>query len=106
MFQRRTWSSGNNNVDKIIQESQKHGLQWMLYDDFKEIKHIADGGHGPVYFAKLKNYWEYNFISDKVVLKEIKDSRYDIAKFLKVIIIVINYKFITKYYRISKNPST
>ncbi|RHZ44153.1 hypothetical protein Glove_756g32 [Diversispora epigaea] len=114
---RRTWSSGNDNIDKIIQESQLHALQWIPYDDFKEIKHIADGGHGPVYSAKLKNdsegdsnstkyYWEYDLIGYKFALKEINDSRYYIAEFLKVISIVDSYEFIAKYYGISKNPST
>ncbi|RHZ69653.1 hypothetical protein Glove_281g32 [Diversispora epigaea] len=59
-------------------------------------EHIEDGCHGSVYSAKLENGikwkwhvikqdWEYDFIGFKVSLKEIKDSRYDIAEFLKVI---------------------
>ena len=57
---------------------------------------IADGGHGSVCSAKLKNGikgnwnfinqdWEYDLIDYKIALKEIKDSRYDIAEFLKVV---------------------
>ncbi|RHZ44139.1 hypothetical protein Glove_756g27 [Diversispora epigaea] len=118
----KTWSSGNANIDKNIQESQinkRNSQQWIPYDDFKEIEHIADGGHGSVYSAKLENGikwnwnfikqdWEYNLIGVKVALKEIKDSRYDIAEFLKVIMTINDYdhEYIAKYYGISKNPST
>ncbi|CAG8569738.1 3645_t:CDS:2 [Diversispora eburnea] len=116
----KTWSSGNFNIDKIIQESQINSicdkLQWMPYDNFQNIEHIADGGHGSVNSAKLKNGikwnwnfikkdWEYVLIGYKVALKEIKDSRYDIVEFLKVVNIVNKYEF-ARYYGVSKNPST
>ncbi|RHZ51617.1 hypothetical protein Glove_476g2 [Diversispora epigaea] len=61
-------------IRRIIQGSQInkiHNLQWIPYDNFKEIKHIADGGHGSN--------------GMKVVLKEIKDSRFNIDEFLKVV---------------------
>ncbi|CAG8608432.1 10510_t:CDS:2 [Diversispora eburnea] len=56
----------------------------------------TDGRHASVYSAKLENGikvdwnfikqgWEYRLIGRKVALKEIKDSRYDIAEFLKVV---------------------
>ncbi|RHZ44146.1 hypothetical protein Glove_756g19 [Diversispora epigaea] len=119
----KTWSSGNADIDKIIQESQinkSYGLQWISYDDdFKEIKHIADGSHGSVYSAKLENGikenwnfikrdWKYHSIGCKVALKEIKDSRYDIVEFLKVIKTIndYDYDYIAKYHGILKNPST
>ncbi|RHZ84208.1 hypothetical protein Glove_84g86 [Diversispora epigaea] len=111
-----TWSSGNANIDKIIQESQindiRRKLHWISYDNFQNIEHIADGGHGSVYSAKLENgiKWEWNFIKkdweyysiNKVALKEIKDSRCDMD-FLKM---VTQFEFTTDYYGISKNPST
>ncbi|RHZ44138.1 hypothetical protein Glove_756g24 [Diversispora epigaea] len=117
----KTWSSGNANIDKIMKESQINNiyckLQWIHYDDLKEIQHLADGIHGSVYSAKLENGikrswnfikkdWKYNSVGKKVALKEIKDSRYDIVEFLKVIKTVNNSDFIAKYYGISKNPST
>ena len=95
-----TWSSGNANIDKIIQESQINSyydmLQWIPYDDFQNIEHIADGGYGSVHSAKLENGiklhwnfikqdWKYEPMGHKVALKEIKDSRYDITEFLKVV---------------------
>ncbi|RHZ84219.1 hypothetical protein Glove_84g121 [Diversispora epigaea] len=118
----KTWSSGNINIDKIMQESQTNNiyrkLQWIPYDNFQNIKHIADGGRGSVYSAKLENGikrkwnfikqdWRYDLIGDKVALKEIKDSRYDIAEFFKAMNSINDYfEFIAIYYGISKNPST
>ncbi|RHZ84250.1 hypothetical protein Glove_84g100 [Diversispora epigaea] len=111
----KTWSSGNANIDKVLQESQINNiyenLQWIPYDDFQKIEHIADGGNTSVYSAELEKGtkwycdfieqdWKYYSISCKVALKEIKDSRYDIVEFLKV----INPE--VKYFGISKNPST
>ncbi|RHZ84231.1 hypothetical protein Glove_84g46 [Diversispora epigaea] len=119
----KTWSSGNANIDNIIQESQINNkyskLHWIPYDDFQNIKHMADGGHGSVYSAKLENGikshwnfieqdWKYNSIGVKVALKEIKDSRFDIVEFLKVMKIANKHEYgsIIKYHGISKNPST
>src|SRR6185295_8796595 len=53
----KTWTSGNANIDKTIQESQINifydKLQWIPYDNFQNIEHIADGGYGSVNSAKL-----------------------------------------------------
>ncbi|RHZ85015.1 hypothetical protein Glove_73g39 [Diversispora epigaea] len=88
--------------------------QWIPYDNFRDIKHIAD-----VYSAILKNgikmYWDFNqqnwmYCSNKeVVLKEINDSRNDISKFLKEVnnlMIAKNWLFITRCIGMSKNPSS
>ncbi|RHZ84477.1 hypothetical protein Glove_81g69 [Diversispora epigaea] len=122
-----TWSSGNVEIDKVIRESQisyqkyyNYRLQWIPYDNFQNIKYIADGGYGSVYSAKLingiKKYWNFNkqdwkwdFKDYKVALKEIKDSRHDISKFLKEIRniqIVKNQYFIISCFGISRNPSS
>ncbi|RHZ78841.1 hypothetical protein Glove_155g105 [Diversispora epigaea] len=117
----KTWSSGNANIDKIIQESQINSvfdkLQWFPYNNFQNINHIADGGHGSVYSAKLENGikenwnfikqdWEYNLMGHKVALKEIKDSRIVIVQFLKAIRTRNEDGGFSIYYGISKNPST
>ncbi|RHZ84269.1 hypothetical protein Glove_84g53 [Diversispora epigaea] len=119
----KTWSSGNINIDKIIQESQtgniKRKLQWIPYDKFQNIKHIADGERGSVYSAEIKNGikcewnfikqdWRYDLIGAGAVLKEIKESRYSIVEFFKVIMTINDHlsESIAFYYGISKNPST
>ncbi|RHZ65765.1 hypothetical protein Glove_311g21 [Diversispora epigaea] len=112
------WSSENTEIDKVIQESQEnkqlgHSLQWIPYDNFRDIKHIADGGYGSVYSAILKNgvkifwdyknmKWKYNYVGNKVALKEINDSRHDISKFLKEVknlMITNDWLFIAKFHR-------
>ncbi|RHZ84191.1 hypothetical protein Glove_84g149 [Diversispora epigaea] len=89
----KTWSSGNSYIDNIIQKSQINDiynkLQWIPNDNFQNINHKVDG-------------LEIRF-NCKATLKEIKDSRYEIAEFLKMK--KIGNKFIAKYYGFSKNPS-
>ncbi|RHZ46346.1 hypothetical protein Glove_624g35 [Diversispora epigaea] len=112
-----TWSSGNTSIDEILQESQTsniiYKLQWIPYDNFQNIEQIADG----VYSARLENGikwewdfikqdWEYHLIFNKVALKEIKDSKFDIAEFLKMSKIVNNNNEFLDCYGISKNHST
>ena len=69
-------------------------MQWIPYDNFRDIKHIANGGYASVYSAILRNglkyWWDLNIqdwiyqrVGGKIALKEINDSRHDISKFLK-----------------------
>ncbi|RHZ84195.1 hypothetical protein Glove_84g50 [Diversispora epigaea] len=119
----KTWSSGNANIDKIIQESQINNIydkfHWIPYDNFQNFELISDGNHRSVYSAKLENGikgdwsfikqdWSYYSKGCKVALKEIKDSRFDIVEFLKVMKTANEneYGAIISYYGISKNPST
>ncbi|RHZ84453.1 hypothetical protein Glove_81g70 [Diversispora epigaea] len=121
-----TWSCGNVEIDKVVQESQKnyqgyygYQLQWIPYDNFRDIEHIADGRYGSVYSAISKNgikwYWNFNkqnwkyYYVGKKALKEINDSKYDISGFLKEIQsiqIVEQQSCITRCIGISKNPFT
>jgi serine/threonine protein kinase len=52
------WTSGNNNIDKFIQDTQlsahkaaHKALEWIPYDRFHNIEYIAKGGFGKVYKA-------------------------------------------------------
>src|SRR5581483_2123231 len=62
-FQRNfeNWTSGNNDVDKFIQKRQLKAnfhyeiLEWIEYDKFENIKHLAEGGFGTVYKATWKD---------------------------------------------------
>ncbi|RHZ86082.1 hypothetical protein Glove_54g151 [Diversispora epigaea] len=118
-----TWSSGNVEIDKVIQECQTnygYNLQWIPYDNFQDIIHIADGGNGSVHSAILKNGvkrywdlneldWDYSNVGDKVALKEINDSKEDISRFIKEIQntkIVSDSLYVTLCLGISKHPST
>ncbi|RHZ82559.1 hypothetical protein Glove_109g36 [Diversispora epigaea] len=52
------WTSGNETIDKIIQNSQLNAngywevIEWIPYDKIKYIKRIARGGFGTIHLAK------------------------------------------------------
>jgi hypothetical protein len=53
----KNWTSGNDNIDKFIQNIQLSAfdyskvLEWIPYDRFSNIEFIAKGGYGNVYKA-------------------------------------------------------
>jgi hypothetical protein len=55
------WTSGNDNIDKLIQNSQLtaksyyHILEWIPYNTFGKSKYIAEGGFGKVYKATWRS---------------------------------------------------
>src|SRR5437016_12324387 len=65
----KNWTSGNSDVDKLIQESQLNAkniyekLEWIEYDRFENIEYIIKGGFGKVYKANWKDgrigSWNY-----------------------------------------------
>src|SRR5581483_6963007 len=65
----KNWTSGNSDVDKLIQESQLNAknnwgvLEWIEYDRFENIEYITKGGFGKVYKAIWKDgyidSWNY-----------------------------------------------
>jgi hypothetical protein len=65
----KNWTSGNSDVDKLIQESQlnakdfREKLEWIEYDRFENIEYITKGGFGKVYKAIWKDGyiigWDY-----------------------------------------------
>lgn len=89
----KNWTSGNNSIDKFIQDSQltatdiKEALEWIPYSGFCHIKYIAKGGFGKVYRAywidgPMHSTWDYNNQNwnrgsgDKeVALKSINNSK-------------------------------
>ena len=61
------WTSGNKNIDKLIQDVQLTNdigdiLEWIPYNKFNDIKYIAEGGFAKVYSATwtdgLINKWD------------------------------------------------
>ncbi|RHZ46365.1 hypothetical protein Glove_624g28 [Diversispora epigaea] len=57
-----TWTSGNNIIDKFIQDAQINAtdifrvIEWIPYDRLKNIEETAKGGFGTIYKAK----WIYD----------------------------------------------
>ena len=100
-FQRnfKNWTSGNNDVDKFIQKTQLKAkyeyeiLEWIEYDRFENIEHLAEGGFGTVYKAiwkdgpieewdSEKNQWK-RWVKTTVALKCLHNSQNITAEFLK-----------------------
>ena len=99
VFQRnfKNWTSGNDDVDKLIQRSQlttraiSFALEWIEHDRFENIEHLAKGGFGTVYKAIWKDGpltfdYENKLIRKgkiEVALKCLHDSQNITAVFLK-----------------------
>jgi len=55
------WTSGDDNINKLIQESQLNAenegqlLEWIEYSNLKDIEHLAEGGFGSIYKAIWKD---------------------------------------------------
>jgi hypothetical protein len=88
----KNWTSGNNDIDKFIQDAQllannsEKVLEWISYDRFRNIEFIAKGGYGKVYRAnwidgfitnwdnKTKN-WKRIYPNKEVALKSLNNSK-------------------------------
>ncbi|EXX60084.1 Cdc15p [Rhizophagus irregularis DAOM 197198w] len=59
----KNWTSGNHEVDKVIQKTQLkaknyyHVLEWIEYDRFENIEYLTKGGFGTIYKAIWKDGW-------------------------------------------------
>ena len=57
----QNWTSGDDNIDKLIRESQLNArniyelLEWIEYSNLNNIEHLAEGGFGSVYKAIWKD---------------------------------------------------
>ena len=84
------WTSGNNEIDKLIQECQQttvkpnRVIEWISYDQFERVKYLAEGGCATIYTAIWKDgcYYKWNserqilerFGRQKIVLKRLNNS--------------------------------
>ncbi|RHZ84257.1 hypothetical protein Glove_84g85 [Diversispora epigaea] len=48
-------SNNNKDTENFIQKFKTWSFHWIPYDNFQNIKYIADGGHGSVYSGELEN---------------------------------------------------
>jgi hypothetical protein len=88
------WTSGNNDIDKFIQDTQLSGhtwhsfdsgsaFEWIPYCKFNNIKYIAEGKvykanwiDGKIsYWDNNKQNWERNNQNMIVILKSINNSK-------------------------------
>jgi len=124
----KNWNSGNEDINEFIQKQQLETkseykiVEWIPYEKFNSVKHIADGGFGKVYKAKWdegpiigwdkdSKKWQ-RWDGEEVVLKSLNDSQNLTEEFLKE---VSNYKLvdgdsfygsIVPCYGISQDPVT
>ncbi len=99
----KNWTSGNSDVDKLIQESQlnaKNGyekLEWIEYDRFENIEYVAKGGFGTIYKAIWKDgtisrwdcetdQWKRYTDTNEVALKSLNNSKDITLEFLNEVI--------------------
>ena len=97
------WTSGNSEVDKLIQESQLNAkttwekLEWIEYDRFENIEYVAKGGFGTIYKAIWKdgfitswnyenNQWDRLCSNEAVALKSLNNSKDITMEFLNEVI--------------------
>jgi hypothetical protein len=94
----KNWTSGNNDVDKLIQKAQLKAkssndvLMWIEHDRFENIEYLAKGGFGTVFKAILKDGpLEFDYESKQwkikgkteVALKCLHNSQNITSEFLK-----------------------
>ncbi|RGB25694.1 hypothetical protein C1646_771389 [Rhizophagus diaphanus] len=123
----KSWTSGNEYIDKFIQKTQlsahtayeaRNALKWIPYDRFCDIKYIAKGGFGKVYVANLAdgsiNKWDYqdwerNNEPKIVALKHLNNSQNISLDFVNEI--TLHYKVnnnvnVIKLYGLTQDPKT
>src|SRR5687767_4500168 len=66
------WTSGNEKVDKLIQEMQLKiknyndiVFEWMPYNQFSVIKEIGRGGLATVYSSAIRKDGQLKYVIDK-----------------------------------------
>ncbi|RHZ82812.1 hypothetical protein Glove_103g215 [Diversispora epigaea] len=86
----RNWKSGNEEIDKLIQECQQKTvsprsvIEWINYDQFENVEHLTDGGFATIFTAMWKDgcyhQWDSEdrilkrYGSHKVILKRLNNS--------------------------------
>jgi hypothetical protein len=85
------WTSGNNDIDNLIQECQMKTfspdmiVEWIPYDNLKNIKYLTKGGFSEIYIGDWKdgNYIEWDSKEQQlkrkgtmsVILKRLKNVK-------------------------------
>ncbi len=93
----KNWTSGNKDIDGLIQYSQLNAvhsskyLEWIPFENFQNVIYITRGGFGKIYSAEFPegctNYWdienqEWTRFKYKVALKSLDNSFNISADFL------------------------
>ena len=101
----QSWtSSGDKKLDEIIRNTQLEAkgfnscyyIEWISYDDLKDIKKIGEGGFATVHQGEWSNgprfVWvnkRYYYTNGPVALKKLENSQNVSDEFLKEVNILI-----------------
>ncbi|GET50544.1 kinase-like domain-containing protein [Rhizophagus irregularis DAOM 181602=DAOM 197198] len=121
----KNWTSGNKDIDEFIQQSQlnavhhKKYLEWVPFENFKDITYITRGGFGKIYSAEwpegyitswdIENQkWKRDKNVEKVALKSLDNSSCISTEFLNEIKthLQIYLYDIIQCYGITQDPNT
>jgi hypothetical protein len=98
----KNWTSGNKNIDELIQQSQIDSLynykclEWIPFEKFENVTYFTRGGFSKIYSADWpegdiicwdikKQEWE-RYPDGKVVLKSLDNSSNISSDFLNEVI--------------------
>ncbi|POG62853.1 kinase-like domain-containing protein [Rhizophagus irregularis DAOM 181602=DAOM 197198] len=120
-----SWSSGNNDIDNLIQKCQSETLnpnmitEWIPYNNLQKIEYLTKGGFAKIYRATWINggYYEWDsenqqlqrFVNQVVILKELENIEnasqnwFEEAK--SHLTISNKYTLIVQCYGLTQNPS-
>ncbi|CAB4420767.1 unnamed protein product [Rhizophagus irregularis] len=120
----KNWTSGNKDIDEFIQQSQlnavyyKKYLEWIPFENFKDITYITRGGFGKIYSAEWPEgyikYWHivnqkwYRISDTKVALKSLDNSYCISTEFLNEIKTHLQIYLwdVIQCYGITQDPNT
>ncbi|RHZ59649.1 hypothetical protein Glove_362g50 [Diversispora epigaea] len=120
------WTSGNIEIDKLIQGCQQKTvlpykvIEWIEYDQFENIKHLAEGGSATIYTATWKGgcYTKWNserqilerLGRQKIVLKRLNNSSNNNVNWFHEVALSFTLdntaQFLAKCYGLTKDLST
>ncbi|RHZ43784.1 hypothetical protein Glove_856g43 [Diversispora epigaea] len=120
------WTSGNNEIDKLIQECQQKTvapdsvIEWIEYDQFEDVEHLTEGGCATIYTAIWKEgyYDKWNserqtlerFGRQKTVLKRLNNSNNNSVNWFQEVTLSFTLNktsvFLAKFYGLTKDPTT
>jgi hypothetical protein len=106
----KNWTSGNKDIDEFIQQSQlnavyyKKYLEWIPFENFKDVTYITRGGFGKIYSAEwpegyiyhwdIENQKWYRISDTKVALKSLDNSSCISTEFLNEVIKISNVTYL------------